>query len=133
MAGSIVVFDLKKCESNLDIQMKQLNILNNELEKIQRVINILIKFALSSERINNINFVITEIKKELLFIDNLDSLLDDLPTDSKEALWKILSIIQDVFSDKESEKENIEEEISRLRLELQEIIEVLKEGNGKRR
>ena len=133
MADSIVVFDLKKCESNLDIQMKQLNILNNELEKIQRVINILIKFALSSERINNINFVITEIKKELLFIDNLDSLLDDLPTDSKEALWKILSIIQDVFSDKESEKENIEEEISRLRLELQEIIEVLKEGNGKRR
>ena len=133
MADSIVVFDLKKCESNLDIQMKQLNILNNELEKIQRVINILIKFALSSERINNINFVITEIKKELLFIDNLDGLLDGLPTDSKEALWKILSIIQDVFSDKESEKENIEEEISRLRLELQEIIEVLKEGNGKRR
>ena len=66
--------------------------------------------------------------------EDLELLTEDLPSNSKDALWKILSIVQDFLAEKESEKVDIEEEIKRIRIEIDEMLEVLKitDEKGKR-
>lgn len=128
-----VVLELKNSENKLTNEMEKLKQVNHELETIQLVINNIMDLVLSSES-SDINLVIEKIKAELNFLnEDLNILTDALPNKSNDALWKILSIVQDFYADKENEKVDIEEEIRRIRIEINDILTVLKEENkGKR-
>ena len=131
----LVVLELKNNEEQLNNQMEKLKVVNHDLERIQFVINAIMNLVLSSENLSDISLVTDRVKDELKFLnEDLELLTEDLPSNSKDALWKILSIVQDFLAEKESEKVDIEEEIKRIRIEIDEMLEVLKitDEKGKR-
>ncbi len=131
----LVVLELKNSEEQLNNQMEKLKVVNHDLERIQFVINAIMNLVLSSENLSDISLVTDRVKDELKFLnEDLELLTEDLPSNSKDALWKILSIVQDFLAEKESEKVDIEEEIKRIRIEIDEMLEVLKitDEKGKR-
>lgn len=131
----LVVLELKSNEQQLANQMERLKSVNEELEQIQLVINYIMDLVLSSKSLNDISLIVDRIKEKLIFLNkDLSLLTENLPIEAKDALWKILSIVQDFYADKETEKIDIEEEIKRIRMEINEILEVLKitDEKGKR-
>ncbi len=130
----LVVLELKNSEEQLNNQMEQLKCVNQELEQIQLVINYIMDLVLSSKRLSDISLILDRIKEKLNFSnDDLEFFVENLPNDSKDALWKILSIVQDLYADKETEKIDVEEEIKRIRIEINDILEVLKTDNERKR
>ncbi len=127
--NNIIEIELKNNQQNLIFQIRKLHTINDELEKIQNVINRIVDQVLSSEDFSNINLVIDEIKNDLAFLGDDLNLLINVPNDTKDALWWLLSVVQDLYADKENDKINIEEEIRRLQNEINAILEVLKNDN----
>lgn len=127
--NNIIEIELKNNQQNLNFQNRKLHTINDELEKIQNVINRIVDQVLSSEGFSNINLVIDEVKKDLAFLGDDLNLLINVPNNTKDASWWLLSVVQDLYADKENDKINIEEEIRRLQNEINAILEVLKNDN----
>ena len=131
----IVEMELKICEDKISENMNNLNVINKELQELQLTINYLISLVLNREKqVVDISLIFDVIKQKLIFMeDEMSSFESKIKENEIKTLWELLRIVQDFYSDKENEKINLEEELKHLRLELQNILDVLKEDKkGKR-
>ena len=132
MAKDIIYIELENNEKLLETFTNQSKQINQELEQIRLILDELIDLTLSMQKNINIKELILTIKEKLSFIEDISVYLDKINVKKANVLWDILSIVRDVYAEKEDEKDKIEAEIQRVKKEITEMLDMLKE-NGKRR
>ena len=131
--NDIVKMELKVCEDKINANMEKLTTASYELQELQLVINHLINVILN-EKGKDISIIFDEIKEKLIFMgDELSYFENKIQNSEIKTIWELLRIVQDFYSDKETEKINYEEELKHLKMELENILDVLKESEKRKR
>lgn len=132
MAKDIIYIELENNEKLLETFTNQSKKINQELEQIQLILDELLDLMLSTKKNINIKELILTIKEKMSFVESISIYLDKINVKKTNVLWDVLSVVRDVYAEKEDEKGNLDAEIQRVKKEIEEILDVLKE-NGKRR
>ena len=126
--------ELDEANDKLEIERYKLSDIDKKLEETKFNTNTVMRLSLSSSPVNDVNLVVEKVKNNLPFLaDELSALTVSLPQSPREALWSLLSILQDFCADLESQKTDVLEEIKKLEQEIEQIKAILGEENTKER